>query len=193
NAGQAELAQEATKVDAPFSGNAALSWELYQLYGAFPAPLDRHVVEFFPALCREGAYYGRTPGVNAFSFEGTIEAGDRSFARMARIARGDEPLNTDVLDHAPGEHEQLVTILLALKGEGRGIFSVNLPNHGRVPTVPDEAILEGMALIDENGVRTLSVGHVPLPLRDQIAHRAAVTEVTVDAALSGDLEQMAQA
>jgi alpha-galactosidase len=190
---QSRLGEAASSADAPFSEYAPLSWELFKLYGAFPAPLDRHVAEFFPALCREGAYYGRTPGVNAFSFEGTIESGDREFASMARIASGEAPLNTEILDHAPGEHEQLVTILQALRGEGSGLFSVNLPNAGRVPGVAAEAILEGMALIDENGVRTLSVGAIPLGLRDQMARRAAVTELTVDAALSGDLDLMAQA
>ncbi|MBX2998521.1 MAG: hypothetical protein KF893_08440 [Caldilineaceae bacterium] len=190
---RAQMVEDAANVGYAFSGNGALSWELYHLYGAFPAPLDRHVAEFFPALCREDAYYGRTPGVDAFSFEGTIEAGDRSSARMARIARGEEALNVEILNHAPGEHEQLVAILQALKGQGSGIFSANLPNAGRVPGVPDEAIIEAMALIDENGVHTLSVGDVPLPLRNQIGHRAAVTEVTVDAALTGDLNLMAQA
>jgi alpha-galactosidase len=190
---RSRLAEDAANVGFAFSGNGALSWELYHLYGAFPAPLDRHVAEFFPALCREKAYYGRTPGVDAFSFEGTIEEGDESFAQMKRIAQGEEALNIEILDHAPGEHEQLVTILQALKGQGSGIFSANLPNRGRIPGVPDEAIIEAMTLIDENGVHTLSVGDVPLPVRNQIAHRAAITEVTVDAALTGDLNLMAQA
>jgi alpha-galactosidase len=179
--------------NAPFSSAAPFSWELYQLYGAFPAVMDRHVTEFYPALCREGAYYGRTLGVNAYSLEGTIARGDENFAEMAAVARGDAPLDPEVFDHAPGEHEQLVTILDCLAGCSQGVFSVNLPNRGRVPGVPDEAILEGMALIDENGVRVLEVGDIPLALRDQIARRAAITELTVDAALAGDINLMAQA
>lgn len=177
----------------PFSGAAPLSWELYDLYGAFPAPLDRHVVEFYPALCREGAYYGLTPGIEAYTFEGTIARGDEGFAKMAAVAAGRAPLDEEVFDHAPGEHEQLVTILDCLAGKGHGVFSVNLPNRGRVPGVPDEAVLEGNALIDENGIHVLDVGTIPLALRDQIARRAVVTELTVDAALTQDPELMAQA
>ncbi len=177
----------------PFAGAAPFSWELYRLHGAFPAVLDRHVTEFYPALCRPGAYYGRTLGVDAFSFEGTIRAGDETFAEMAAIANGEQPLDETVFNHMPGEHEQLVMILSCLAGRGSGVFSVNLPNNGRVPGVADEAILEGMALIDANGVRTLDVGAVPLALRNQIAHRAVVTELTVDAALSGSVEDMARA
>ena len=169
------------------------SWELYQLYGAFPAVLDRHVTEFYPDLCRPGAYYGLTLGVDAFSFEGTIANGDASFARMAAVARGEASLDAQVFAHTPGEHEQLVTILGCLWGKGSGIFAVNLPNAGRVPDVPDDAILEGNTYIDENGVRVLSVGEIPLALRDQMARRAAITELTVDAALTGDPHLMAQA
>jgi alpha-galactosidase len=169
------------------------SWELYQLYGAFPAVLDRHVTEFYPELCRPDAYYGMTLGVDAFSFEGTIANGDASFARMAAVARGDAELDPRVFAHAPGEHEQLVTILDCLSGKGQGIFSVNLPNAGRLPELSNDAILEGNTYIDENGVRVLSVGNIPLALRDQIARRAAITELTVDAALTGDPNLMAQA
>ena len=39
----------------PFSEAAPFSWELYQLYGAFPAVLDRHVTEFYPDICRARA------------------------------------------------------------------------------------------------------------------------------------------
>lgn len=179
--------------DEPFSGAAPFSWELYRTYGAFPAVMDRHVTEFYPGICRAEAYYGRTLGVNAFSLEGTIRAGDETFAEMAAVAAGELPLDEEVFEHAPGEHEQLVTILACLAGEGRGVFSVNLPNRGRVPGVPAGAILEGMALIDEGGIRVLDVGPVSPALADQIAHRAVVTELTVEAALTGDIEAMARA
>ncbi len=177
----------------PFSGAGPFSWELYHMYGAFPAVMDRHVTEFFPSICRADAYYGRTLGIDAYSFEGTIREGDETFAEMVAVGNGTKPLDEGVFEHAPGEHEQLVTILASLAGKERGVFSVNLPNNGRVRGVPDDAILEGMALIDEGGVRHLDVGPLPPALQNQIARRAVVTELTVDAALNGDIELMAQA
>lgn len=154
--------------------------------------MDRHVVEFFPALCRENAYYGRTLGVDAFSFEGTIAAGDAGFAHMDAVATGEKPVDEAVFAHTPGEHEQLITILQCLAGEDSGVFSANLPNAGRLPGVPRDAILEGMALFDENGVRTLDVGEIPPALCHQIAHRSLIAEMTVDAALNGDLDLVVQ-
>jgi alpha-galactosidase len=179
--------------DDPFSGAAPFCWALFDTYGAFPAVLDRHVTEFFPALCRQGAYYGRTLGIDAYPFEQTIARGDAGFAQMVDVAAGKRPLDEQVFDHAPGEHEQLVTILHCLAGEGSGVFSANLPNAGRVPDVPNDAILEGMTLIDRDGPRTLAVGHVPDALRHQIAHRSLIVELIVDAALNGDLALFVQA
>ncbi len=177
----------------PFSDAAPFSWELYAAHGALPAVLDRHVSEFYPSLCRADAYYGRTLGVDAYPFEGTIQEGDETFAEMAAVSDGTRPLDPDVFDHAPGEHEQLVTILSCLAGNGSGVFSVNLPNNGRVRGAPDEAILEGMAFIDHAGVRHLDAGRLSPALQDQITHRTVIAELTVNAALSGDVEGMALA
>jgi alpha-galactosidase len=58
------------------------SWQLLLQFGGFPAPLDRHVTEFFPQFFREGHYYGRTLGKDAFSFENTISWGDKIYEEM---------------------------------------------------------------------------------------------------------------
>ena len=71
------------KADSPFgNGVDPFSWQLVLDFGAFPAPMDRHVTEFFPQFFRDGTYYGMRLGVDAFSFEGTIRAGDEIFEEM---------------------------------------------------------------------------------------------------------------
>ncbi|NTU65573.1 MAG: hypothetical protein HGB05_19770 [Chloroflexi bacterium] len=64
------------------NGVDPFSWQRLLTFGGFPAPLDRHVTEFFSQLFRSGAYFGKTLGVDEFSFEGTIAAGDRIFDQM---------------------------------------------------------------------------------------------------------------
>jgi len=49
---------------------------------------DRHVVEFFPERFPNGAYYGKTLGVDAFSFENTIAGGDNAYVVMQAISTG---------------------------------------------------------------------------------------------------------
>ena len=64
------------------------SWQMFQLFDAFPCVLDRHVTEFYPQFFREGLYYGRRLGAaqDAFSFEGTIAWGDKIYAEMSAEA-----------------------------------------------------------------------------------------------------------
>jgi alpha-galactosidase len=49
------------------------SWQLFETFGAYPAPGDRHVIEFFPHLFRDGKYYGKTLGVDVYNFESWVE------------------------------------------------------------------------------------------------------------------------
>jgi len=88
------------------------TWEMVDLLGAFPAVMDRHITEFFPAMfSQKDAYYGRTLGVNAYSFEETISWGDELFDSMSKLARSSDPLPDDYFDEQVGEHEQVVEII----------------------------------------------------------------------------------
>ena len=49
-----------------------LSWRLFDLFGAFPAVLDRHICEFFPQFFATGEYFGKKLGVDAYSLEATV-------------------------------------------------------------------------------------------------------------------------
>ena len=88
-------AQAAHQAGAPMPHNGSpfessmkypYSWQCLKWFNAFPAPLDRHVTEFFPQFFREGSYYGKTLGVDEYSFEGTIAVGDAIYAQMTEDA-----------------------------------------------------------------------------------------------------------
>ncbi len=169
------------------------SWELYRIFGAFPAVLDRHVTEFFPATLGKGAYYGKTLGMDVFSFEATIAHGDAVYAEMERQARGESAIDERIFDRAPGEHEQLLEILHALWEDRGTIFSVNLPNKGQVNNLPREAILETPAMATGNGFKPLAIGDLPAGLAAIMNRVVGVHEITVEAALRGDRQLLLQA
>jgi alpha-galactosidase len=162
------------------------SWSVYETYGAYPAVNDRHVSEFFPERFPEGRYYGKTLGVDAYSFEGTIAWGDKIYADMRAQALGEEPLDEEVFDRAEGEHELLIDILRSMERDDRRVYSVNLPNHGAVPNLPYEAILEMPAAATATGLRPLQIPDFPDPLAAIINRKLSATLLTVEAALAGD-------
>jgi len=169
------------------------SWQLLQMFDAFPAVLDRHVTEFFPQFFRSGSYYGRTLGVDAFSFERTIANGDRKYAEMQADAHSPQPLGADYFERLGGEHEQVLDIIAAIRHERGQIFSANLPNTGQAPNLPRDAIVEGPAIADGAGLRPIAQPSLPAALAGTLATRYQWAETIVEAALEGSRAKFIQA
>jgi len=169
-----------TWADNPFS------WSLFSAYGAYPAANDRHVTEFFPERFPGGSYYGKTLGVDAFSFEGTIAGGDREYSHMREQALGRAPLDEWIFKHSVGEHEQLLHIIRAMRYDTRELFAVNLPNGGAVPNLPPDAVLELPAVATAVGLLPVRTPDLSDELAGIITRRLASVRLTLRAALTGD-------
>ncbi len=171
-----------------------LSWQLLDLFDAFPAVLDRHVSEFFPHLFagRDG-YFGRTLGVEVFRFEDIIARGDARFARMTEDALSDKPLPASYFSRSAGEHEQVIDIIQSMRNDDGRVYSVNLPNTGQVPNLPRDSVLEGPATATAAGLKP--IGQPPLSpgLAGTLATRLQYVETVVEAALTGRRDLVAQA
>jgi len=176
-----------------FGAHNPFSWSLFEAYGAYPSANDRHVTEFFPERFPGGQYYGKTLGVDAYSFEETIASGDRSYEQMRAQALGREPLDEWIFHHSVGEHEQLLNIIRALRYDTREMFAVNLPNEGTVPSLPDDVILEIPAVATAIGLLPVKTPDFPDELAAIISRRLASTRLTVAAALNGDRKLFVEA
>lgn len=169
------------------------SWQLLRRFGGFPAPMDRHVTEFFPQFFREGQYYGRTLGVDVFSFEGTIAHGDSGYAEMQSHAFNPSPLPGDYFNQFGGEHEQVIDIIASIRGDQSKIFSANLPNSGQVPNLPAHAVVETLAIANGDGLRPIALPAVPPAIAGTLATRFQWVETVVEAALEKSREKFIQA
>lgn len=166
-------------LDNPFS------WELWETYHGLPAVLDRHAVEFFPERFPKGAYYGHTLGIDAFPIDDVIARGEKTYSTM--LAQADNPqVDKALFERADGEHEQLVEMLKSLFHDERKVFSVNIPNEGAVPSLPEQAVLELPASATGLGFAPLKALEFPEVLSSIIARRLAPVQLTVEAALTGN-------
>jgi len=175
-----------------FADVAPFSWYLLELFGAFPCAMDRHVTEFFTQFFAEGKYYGRTLGVDAFSFEGTIAAGDCAFEEMRQAAQAEQALPEDYLKRIGGEHEQVIEIVRSIRSDNGRVFSANLPNHGQVPNLPADAIIESPAIATGAGLRPIAQPPLPAGIVGTLATRLAWVETVVEAALEGSRAKFVQ-
>jgi alpha-galactosidase len=170
------------------------TWELVDLFGAFPAVLDRHVTEFYPHLfAGKGAYYGKTLGMDAFRFEDTIAWGDDQYAQMQELAAGTRVLPPDFLDRIAGEHEQVMAIIESIRRNLGQVFSANLPNRGQIPNLPEDAVVESPAVAYAGGLRPVRQKPLAPGMAGTLAARCQWSETVVEAALAGSRRAFVQA
>ncbi len=163
-----------------------LSWSFFDEYGAYPSCNDRHVTEFFPERFPNGEYYGKTLGVDAFTFEGTVAQGDKIYADMQAQALGKQPIEDKIFQPTAGEHEYLLDIIRAIEFDSQTIYAANLPNLGAVPNVSEDAILEIPAVVTASGLRPIQITDFPDPLAEITERKFASARLTAQAALAGD-------
>ncbi|MGW2176006.1 family 4 glycosyl hydrolase [Streptomyces sp. NPDC001705] len=162
------------------------SWEIFRRYGAYPAANDRHVLEFFPERWAGGDYYGKKLGVDAFSVPEILQWGEDRYQGMRAQADDDAPLDAASFENSTGEQEQLIAIIRSITFDRREMFSVNVPNRGSVPGLPDEAALEVPAVATARGLRPVSVPDLSAPLTSILARRLTSVELATEAAMKGD-------
>lgn len=178
---------------APRYSDDPLAWDIFERYGVFPVALDRHITEFYPERFPNGRYYGRTLGVDAFSIDGRIALGDTWFDEMLAIAHSTDPLPASYFENVPGESEQLMQIMQSLELDKRDVFSVNMPNHGTVPGLPWDAVLEMPAAAGGAGFTPLQSKALPPALTAKLLSKIAAVEITVEAALTGSFDLFVEA
>ncbi|MBD3241489.1 MAG: hypothetical protein GF331_12945, partial [Chitinivibrionales bacterium] len=175
------------------SRDEPFSWQLMHTFGAFPACLDRHVVEFFPGLFRGGQYQGKTLGVDVIPFEPVIEHGDKGYEEMRQDAMSDTPLPSNYFSRGEGEHEQVLEIIESIRTDAGRVYSANLPNQGQVPNLRTDAILEAPARASAAGLRPVAQPPLSDGLAGTLATRLEWVEVVVEAALRGSRDLFVQA
>ena len=89
---------------------------------------------------------------------------------------------------------QTIGIMVSiLADEGREWGGINFPNRGAITNLPPEAIVEGPCIVDSRGITPIPMGDLPKPFLGLTLHIINWQELTVDAALSGDVKLLYQA
>ena len=169
-------------------------WQLFKAFNAYPVPGDRHACEFFGRMfASKNSYFGRTLGVDSYSFEHVIKYGNDIYAEHGKLALGRKPLSAEFFESISGEHEQVIDIIESIRLNKGKSYSVNLPNEGQVTNFPKDAIVESPALADAYGIKPVHQGAVSAAIAGTLAARFQWAETVVEAALEGSREKFIQA
>jgi alpha-galactosidase/6-phospho-beta-glucosidase family protein len=175
----------------------AVSAQLLQTFGLYPAPGDRHVAEFFGWYLRnpDGTPVDdqRLPWGLQGGRDATIEYIEEKqdlWDVLHAQADGSRPLPASDNQEA----ERLVSIAEAMvTGKDHVELAVNLPNQGKISNLPDDAVVEVPAVVGAHGITGLAVGALPAGIAAVLQARAHQQEITVHAALNGDRDLAIQA
>jgi alpha-galactosidase len=186
------------QADSPQVKGQPYTWELFRMFDAFPCVGDGHICEFVPGWQGQGAYYGKTFGVDAGhgSFEKYAAGFDRVFAEMADQAHGRTPVTkreADVSGEIFRDEDLFIDVLNASMGEGEIVRTVNLPNVGQASNLPAGAVLEATTLVSGAGFEPLCFGELPLGITAILQRIIGTQELTVEAALKADRKVAIQA
>ena len=175
------------------------TWELFRMFDAFPCVGDGHICEFVPGWQGQGAYYGRTFGVNAGhdgSFEEYVAGFHRVFAEMADQAYGRTPITkseVDISGETFKDEDLFIDVLNASLGQGEILRTVNLPNVGQASNLPAGAVLEATTFVSGAGFQPLCFGELPPGITAILQRIIGAQELTVEAALKSDRKLAIQA
>ena len=185
--GQRILGQDNDRVIGP------LTEQFMRDYHTLVVSNDRHFAEFHAWCFEEKGYYGKTLGVDAFSFEDTIEEGDIEYAETAKYAHWEGDLPEEVFFREEGEQEQLTGIIDAMLYDKKSIFYINLPNQGSIPAINDRSVIERDTVVSATGLCPLSCPGYPMPLAGFISVWLGIYDLMNEAALTGNPQLMLDA
>ncbi|MEN6479833.1 MAG: hypothetical protein ABFD20_09370 [Anaerolineales bacterium] len=163
------------------------SFELMELYGYFPGPGHEHIMEFFPWFVTERTGFGSAYGEGLFPIE------QQNRGRAERLER--LQAEADGRARIPVRHsgEDVMEIITAFVTNQPRVVAVNVPNHGAVPSLQDDAVVEVSSLIDGAGIQPLRNLDLPAGAADVLRTRLDQQELTSLAAVRGDRKLALQA
>jgi alpha-galactosidase len=174
------------------------TWDLFDIYDAWPTVGDGHICEFIPGFQEKEAYFGKTFGIDGqHNFKTYAKHWDDVFQDMTDQAYGKKPLE-DLPDDKGGitfrDEDFFTEVVMAVLGGGKPVErTVNLPNRGTVSLLPADAVLEATTLVNDCGFHPYAVGELPPGLYAIISRIVAAQQLTVEAALSGSRKLIVQA
>jgi alpha-galactosidase len=164
-----------------FARRHLLSLTLLERFGALPAAGDRHLAEFLPWVLTERSGWGSGWGIELTPISVREQHQAEYVAEVDAVLGG----TADLATHPSGE--LVAPVIDSLLTGTRRELPLNLPNVGQCPDLPGDAVVESICVVDDDGIRGRDTARAPAPLAELLRRHAAVQELTVEAAMSGDL------
>jgi alpha-galactosidase len=175
-------ALRAAAADAPPSLEP-LSLDLFRIFGLLPIAGDTHLSEYLPWLHDPISEPWERYRLPLYDWSGNESVREVLRVMMQSMANG--TLAVDGMREAQSEGAAELIVALG-GGEACLDETVNAPNRGAIDGLPPETIVETPAWISPVGIEPAQIGAAPAPIVELWRREAALVELVVDAAATGD-------
>jgi alpha-galactosidase len=160
-----------------------LTRRIFAVFGVFPVPGDGHLCEYLPWVSDPVTKPWEKYRLRLYDWDLMDQRRGQGHASIARMAKGDAPV-----DHLRSlDSEGALEIIESIAGAADHYqLAVNLPNHGYISNLPDGAIVEVPGHVSGAGVSGVGVGHLPDGIAELCRREITVSQLSVDAAVTGD-------
>jgi alpha-galactosidase len=167
-----------------------LTMALFKIYGYCAVPGDTHLCEYIPwthdVTTRPWEYYN----LRLYDWAGNEARRDLSRGTIAKMAAGELPVEGMKTVHSEGAAELIEAMT---SNSNYYADTVNIPNRGAIPNLPDETVVELPAVVSGLGINGLNLPPLPDSVAELCRREAALVEMVVDAAVTGDRQIALQA
>lgn len=172
------------------AGFEPLSRDMFQIFGMMPTPSDSHLCEFLPFVHDPIQKPWERYGLHTQSWTGNHARREVRRELARKVISGEEPVeqlrhlrSEGVPEVIEGVHYNLNTF----------IHQLNLPNHGLIPNLPPDAIVEVPGISSGSGLQGLAMPPLPEPIAELCRRELAYSSIAVDACHHGDRDLALQA
>ncbi len=167
-----------------------LTRELFAIYGLLPTPGDSHLCEFLSWVSDPAAQPWRKYHLKLQSWDGNRRRRAHRNQLARDIVAGRVDVNTlrDVTRHGMLDEGIPELVEAVHYDKPRAHQQLNLPNRGYIPNLPAGAIVEVPGTVGGAGFIGESCPPLPAPIAEMCRRELSLSELYVDAALTGDRE-----
>ena len=167
-----------------------LSREMFDIFGLMPTPGDAHLCEFLPWTHDPIAKPWEKYNLTLQSFDGNRRRRADRRAIAEEIVRGERSVEELRNLRSEGIPEIVEGITF---NDNAYHHQLNLPNHGLIPNLPHDAIVEVPGGISGLGLRGFNMPPLPEPIAELCRRELAYSSLVVDACYYGDRDLALQA
>ena len=166
-----------------------LTRRVFDIFGLFPVPGDTHLCEYLPWVSDPLTKPWEKYHIPLYDWDLNNSLRDFEHDRLKDMADG--RMTIEGLEIAESEGAMEMIDHIAAAGNHYHL-AVNLPNAGQIANLPHGATVETPAVVDGDGIHPVHCGLLPEAIAELMRREIIVSQLCVDAAISGDRQKALQ-